>query len=201
MITHIYVAKLKPGVADTAVVAWLDALRGLRIDGMIELVCGFDLGLRVGNHDVAVTADFLSADAWHRYNDDTLHNQIRAEHAKPIVADQRRVQFIRNRHFEVPGDVRNVTLVDFKQDAPADQSAKAAQRLLQLRCHGMHHLDAGIDLGLQDGNATFGVICDFETPEAYNVYDADALHNEIRADDIAPYTATIRRVQFELDAD
>ena len=201
MITHIYVARLKPGVDDAAVVAWMDAIRGLRIDGMIELRCGSDLKLREGNHDVAITADFEDAAAWHRYNDDTLHNQIRAEHAKPIVADQRRVQFLRNRHFNVPGDVRNVTLLDLKADAPRDQGTRIAQRLLELNCRGMHHLDAGIDLGLQEGNASVGVVCDFESPEAYGVYDADDLHNRIRAEDVKPFAETIRRVQFELDAD
>ena len=201
MITHIYVAKLKPGVSDEKVTAWLDAIRGLSIEGMLELRCGPDLGLREGNYDVAITCDFVDQAAWHRYNDDTLHNQIRAEHAKPIVEDQRRVQFLRNRHFEVPGDIRNVTLIDFREDTPSDAATRAAQRLLELRCQGMHHLDAGIDLGLVGGNSSAGVICDFDSPEAYAVYDADALHNEIRAQDIKPFAAGIRRVQFELDAD
>lgn len=200
MITHIYVAKLKPGTPDDKIVAWLDAIRGLRIDGMLELACGADLGLREGNLDVAITADFTDAAAWHRYNDDKLHNEIRAEHAKPIVTDQRRVQFMRSRHFAVAGDIRNVTVIDLKEDAPSDQAAKVAERLLQLRCRGMHHLDAGIDLGLQTGNASLGVVCDFDSPEAYAVYDADDLHNRIRREHIFPFTEKVRRVQFELDA-
>jgi hypothetical protein len=201
LITHIYVAKLKPGVSDAQIAAWLDALRELRIEGMIELRRGVDLGLREGTLDVAVTADFENADAWHRYNDDALHNQIRAEYAKPIVADQRRVQFLRNRHFNVPGDIRNVTVIDFKDGAPSDQGAKLAQRLRQLSSRGMHHLDAGIDLGLQSGNGSVGVICDFDSTEAYAAYDADPLHNQIRAEDVKPFAETTRRVQFELDAD
>jgi len=201
LITHIYVAKLKPDTPDDKIVAWLDAIRGLSIEGMIELRCGADLGLREGNNDVAITADFVDAEAWHRYNDDRLHNEIRAEHAKPIVADQRRVQFMRNRHFEVAGDIRNVTVIDLKDAAPAEQGTRIAQRLLEIRCAGMHHLDSGIDLGLQTGNATMGVICDFESPEAYAVYDADELHNRIRAEDVKPHVDKIRRVQFELDAD
>ena len=200
MITHIYVAKLKPHTPDGKIVDWLDAIRGLKIDGMLELACGVDLGLREGNYDVAITADFVDAAAWHRYNDDQLHNEIRAEHAKPIVADQRRVQFLRNRHFEVAGDIRNVTIIDLKEDAPADQGAKVSERLLQLRCRGMHHLDAGIDLGLQTGNASLGVVCDFDSPEDYAVYDADELHNQIRREDVTPFTEKVRRVQFELDA-
>ena len=201
MITHIYVAKLKPGTPDEKIVAWLDALRTLRVDGMLELRCGVDLGLREGNYDMAITADFIDAQAWHRYNDDKLHNEIRAEHAKPIVTDQKRVQFMRNRHFETPGDVRNVTILDLKPDAPSDQGARIANRLLELRCEGMHHLDAGIDLGLVTGNGSAGVVCDFDSPESYAVYDADEKHNRIRREDVAPWAAAVLRVQFELDTD
>jgi hypothetical protein len=198
VITHIYVAKLKPGTSDEQVVAWLEAIQALEIEGMLELTCGPDLGIREGCWDVAITADFVDAAAWHRYNDDTIHNQIRNEQAKPIVEAQQRVQFERSRHFEVPGDIRNVTLLSLKADAPASQGENIAARLRQLRCKGMHHIDAGADLSLQQGNASVGVICDFDSPEAYAVYDADELHNEIREEDIKPYLEVVRRVQFEL---
>ena len=200
MITHIYVAKLKSGTSDTAVAEWLAAIQGLQIEGMRELVSGPDLGLREGNWDVAITADFVDAAAWHRYNDDALHNQIRADHAKPIVEGQKRVQFQRSRHFEVPGDIRNVTLLTLKPEAPPDQAVKLAGRLLTLRCRGMHHLDAGPDLGLVAGNASAGVLCDLDSPEAYAVYDADELHNQIRREDVAPFAQDVQRVQFELPA-
>jgi len=200
MITHIYVAKLKQGVSDEQVAAWMEAIATLRIDGMLELRLGADLGLREGNYDVAITADFTNAEAWHRYNDDQLHNQIRTEYAKPIVEAQQRVQFQRSRHFNVAGDIRNVTLITLRAGTPGTQTAKAAQRLAGLHCRGMHHIDAGVDLGLQEGNASAGVVCDFDSPEAYAVYDLDRLHNEIRQEDILPFTEGVRRVQFELDA-
>ncbi len=200
MISHIYVAKLKPGTSDDQVVAWLEAIQALDIDGMLEIRSGADLGLREGNWDVAITADFSDAAAWHRYNDDTIHNQIRADHAKPIVEAQQRVQFERSLRFEVPGDIRNVTLLSLAPDAPAGQAGKIAARLRQLRCRGMHHLDAGADLGLQDGNASAGVLCDFDSPEAYAVYDSDEVHKQIRAEDVKPYAGAVRRVQFELPA-
>jgi hypothetical protein len=198
LITHIYVAKLKAGTSDDQVATWLQAIDALKIEGMLEIRSGPDLGLREGNWDVAITADFSDAAAWQRYNDDALHNQIRNEHAKPIVEQQQRVQFQRSRHFDYPGDICNVTLVTLKPDAPAGQSEKAAERLRGLRCQGMHHIDAGPDLGYQKGNATAGVICDFDSPEAYAVYDLDGLHNEIREQDIKPYVAALQRVQFEL---
>jgi hypothetical protein len=198
LITHIYVAKLRPGTPDAAVADWLAAIQTLAIDGMSGLVSGPDLGLREGNWDVAITADFVDSDAWRRYNDDALHNQIRAEHAKPIVEAQQRVQFERSRHFDVSGDIRNVTLLGLTADAPEGQAGKLARRLVELRCRGMHHIDAGPDLGFQAGNASGGVICDFDSPEAYAVYDSDELHNTIRREDVQPYAETVRRVQFEL---
>jgi stress responsive alpha/beta barrel protein len=198
LITHIYVARLKPGTSDADVAIWLQAIDALDIEGMLEIRSGSDLDLREANWDVAITADFSDVAAWHRYNDDALHNQIRNEHAKPIVEAQQRVQFERSLHFKAPGDIRNVTLLAFRPDAPAGQGEKAVARLRQLRCKGMHHLDAGVDLGLQDGNASAAVLCDFDSPEAYNVYDLNELHNEIRAQDIKPFAETIRRVQFEL---
>jgi len=198
LITHVYVAKLKPGTPDAAVSTWLAAIDALDIEGMLEIRSGADLDLREGNWDVAITADFSDAAAWHRYNDDTLHNQIRSEHAKPIVEAQQRVQFQRSLRFEAPGDIRSVTLLTLKPDAPPGQGEKLAARLRQLRVKGMHNLDAGVDLGLQDGNASMGVICDFDSPEAYNAYDLDELHNQIRAEDVKPYAESVRRVQFEL---
>ena len=200
MITHIYVAKLKPGTSDDQVVAWLEAIQALQIDGMLEIQSGVDLGLREGNWDVAITADFTDVSAWHRYNDDALHNQVRSQHAKPIVEAQQRCQFERSRRFEVSGDIRNVTLATLRPDTPAGQAQKVALRLRELRCKGMHHLDAGVDLGLQEGNASSGVICDFGKPEDYAVYDSDPVHNEIREHDIKPFVEVIRRVQFELPA-
>jgi hypothetical protein len=198
LITHIYVARLKAGTTDAQVADWLAAIQGLEIDGMLEIVSGADLGLREGNWDVAITADFTDAAAWHRYNDDALHNQIRSELAKPIVEAQQRCQFERSLRFEVPGDIRNVTLTTLKPDAPVGQGEKVAALIRQLRVKGMHHIDAGVDLGLVPGNASGAVICDFDSPEAYTAYDLDELHNQIRERDLKPYLEAVRRVQFEL---
>ena len=200
MIRHIYVAKLKPGIADETIAAWGEAIRGMTSVGMLALDFGVDLGLREGNYDVAITADFANVEAWRRYDQDEHHNRIRAEHAKPIVEAQQRVQFESRSHREQPGDIRNVTLITLKPTTPEGQPERISHRLLGLRCKGMHHLDSGPDLGLQEGNATLGVVCDFDSPEAYAVYDADELHNQIRREDTQPHAEMVRRVQFELDA-
>jgi len=198
VITHIYVAKLKPDATDAQVAAWLEAIQGLEIGGMSELRCGVDLGLRDGNDDVAITADFEDAEAWRRYDQDELHNQIRAEHAKPIVESQQRCQFTRHFRFETLCDIRNVTLITFKADAPEGHAGHVAERLQGLKVPGLAHLDAGPDLGLAPGNASAGVICDFEGAEGYLAYDRDALHNRIRQEDVLPYVESARRVQFEI---
>ena len=198
MITHLYVAKLKPGTPDARVADWLEAIRGLVIPGMSELKAGVDLALREGNDDVAITADFDNVESWRRYDQDELHNQIRAEHAKPIVESQQRCQFTRHLHFDVLSDIRSVTLVTFKPETPEGHAERMAKRLQQLKVKGMEHLDAGPDLGLAPGNATAGVLCDFDDAESYRAYDADELHNRIRQEDVLPYVETARRVQFEL---
>src|SRR5207302_2211409 len=67
VITHRYVAKLKPGTLHARVADWLQAIRGLVIPGMSELKAGVDLALREGNDDVAITADFDNVESWRRY--------------------------------------------------------------------------------------------------------------------------------------
>jgi len=198
VITHIYVAKLRPDATDEKVAVWLEAIRGLQIDGLSELRCGVDLGLRDGNDDVAITADFEDVEAWRRYDQDELHNRIRAEHAKPVVESQQRCQFTRHFHFESLSDIRNVTLITFKPDTPEGQADRVAKRLNELKVPGLEHLDAGPDLGLAPGNASAGVICDFQGVEGYLAYDRDDLHNRIRQEDVLPYVESAHRVQFEI---
>ncbi len=194
LITHIYVAKLKPGTPSTQVDDWLDQIDRLSIAGMAGLQAGRDLGLREGNYDVAITADFEDADAWRRYNEDPLHNQIRAEHAMPIVEAQHRVQFEARRAHE-PGTIRNVTLIDYRTETGGESADSATERLRHLEVPGMDWIDAGADLGLHPGNASIGVICDFVDAAGYHAYDADDTHNAIRRD-IASHVIAARRVQI-----
>lgn len=197
MITHIYVAKLRSGTPDEKVDAWLAAIRTLEVAGMSNLACGRDAGIREGNHDVAITADFEDEAAWRRYDEDPLHNRIRAEHARPIVEDQQRCQF--EREGRPPGGkLRNVTMITLRPNAPAGQAELAAGRLAALSAEGMRHIDAGADLGFQPGNASAAVIADFDGAEGYHAYDREAVHNQIRRDDIFPFLDRVRRVQFDL---
>lgn len=196
LITHIYVAKIKPGTPAEKVRAWLSEIERLSIDGMHTLRGGVDLGLREGNYDLAITAEFADVQAWRRYDEDLLHNRIRAEHARPIVEAQRRVQFESGRDHP-PGSVRNVTLIDLKSEAAKETAGPIADRLANLEVTGMRWIDSGPDLGLQEGNATMGVVCDFDDAAGYHAYDADEPHNLIRRD-LRPVMTGATRVQFAL---
>jgi len=94
MIRNVVVGRLRPD-ADTALLdAGLAALREMRIDGMLGLDCGRDLGLRDGNWDYTVTADLTDEAAYRRYDEDAEHNRIRKELLGPVSEQIVRVQFI-----------------------------------------------------------------------------------------------------------
>ena len=54
---------------------------------------GRDLGLRDGNWDYAVVADFDDVDGWKAYAADAVHQQVIAERITPIITERTSVQF------------------------------------------------------------------------------------------------------------
>jgi hypothetical protein len=93
--------------------------------------------------------------------------------------------------------IRNIVLVELKPDA--DRSAVAALQdgFRSLNCPGTVSYTLGDDLGLRDGNWSYGIVADFADEAAYRAYDADAEHNRLRGL-LGPYTQRIARVQFSL---
>jgi hypothetical protein len=83
----------KPGTDAAVMDEVATRTRALAIDGMEALWAGRDLGLRPGNADAAVVADFHDADGYRRYDADEEHNRIRRELLAPIVERVVRVQF------------------------------------------------------------------------------------------------------------
>ncbi len=83
----------RPEAAPATIAELAAALRALRVDGMDWIQVEPDLGLREGNADLAVVADFDSIEAYHRYDQDEEHNRIRRELAGPNSAWVSRVQF------------------------------------------------------------------------------------------------------------
>ena len=94
MIRNIVVGRLRPDVSPEAVDQALQALLGLRPDGLIEMRAGRDAGLRDGNWGYAITADFVDEDAYRRYDLEEEHNRIRRELFAPISESIARVQFV-----------------------------------------------------------------------------------------------------------
>ena len=93
MIRNIVVGRLRRDAPPEAVEEALQALLGLRPDGLIEMRAGRDAGLRAGNWSYAITADFVDADAYRRYDLEEEHNRIRRELFDPISESIVRIQF------------------------------------------------------------------------------------------------------------
>lgn len=197
LIRHIYTATFKAGVSSAQVDEWWAALQTLSIPGMKNFVGGPDLGLRDGNADFALTADFDDVDGWRRYDEDEEHNRIRRELAAPITERGDRAQF------EVPkpsqnSPVRNVALFWRKSGVSDGELDEVCATLNLMRIEGMQAFHAGRDLGLRGGNADVGVFADLHDAEAYRRYDADEEHNRIRREMVAPLVERTVRVQFGL---
>jgi hypothetical protein len=73
----------------------VEALRRLREDvgGMTELVVAEDAGLRDGNADTVLIADFPDAEAYLHYAQDPVHLAVIAEHVRPWLAQRSSVQY------------------------------------------------------------------------------------------------------------
>ena len=73
----------------------VEALRRLREDvgGMTELVVAEDAGLRDGNADTVLIADFPDTEAFRRYAQDPVHQAVLSEHVRPWLATRSAVQY------------------------------------------------------------------------------------------------------------
>ena len=94
MIRNVVMGVVRDDVSDEQVEAALEAIRGLRVEGVeFEMLAGRDLGLREGNASFVLTADFADEDAYRAYDLDEEHNRIRREFFAPIAASIQRIQF------------------------------------------------------------------------------------------------------------
>ncbi len=69
------------------------ALRGVSTGGMLALTVGRDAGLRDGNAELGIVADFADEAAYRAYDEDAEHNRIRRELLAPILDHAERCQF------------------------------------------------------------------------------------------------------------
>jgi hypothetical protein len=93
--------------------------------------------------------------------------------------------------------IRNVVMVKMRAGYDEVWLAEHLRRLQALNFPGTAAYTAGCDLGLREGGWTFAIVADFVDADAYRAYDADELHNALRAE-LAPHTQQVARVQFQL---
>jgi Stress responsive A/B Barrel Domain len=95
--------------------------------------------------------------------------------------------------------IRHVSLLTFASDARPEQVAAIEAALsalpdrLPIRAYAF-----GRDLALSEGNATFGVVADFDDADDYFTYRDDPEHQRILADLIRPILASRTAVQYEV---
>ena len=88
--------------AKKAVVAALTSLSS-QIPGVRDMRMGPDLGLRPGNFDFAVTADFDDEDAYLLYRDHPAHEKVVVELIRPVMAERAGILFRSDTNAVAPG--------------------------------------------------------------------------------------------------
>jgi stress responsive alpha/beta barrel protein len=95
--------------------------------------------------------------------------------------------------------IRHVSVFTFVADATNVQVQAVVDALATLRARlRAKEYSFGPDLGLNDGNASFVVVADFETVDDYHAYLDDPEHQRILAELIRPILASRTAVQYEV---
>lgn len=94
MIRHVVLIRYRSPVPAQQVDDIRAALDALPAPGRITLSMGVDLGLRDGNMDLAIVADFVDEDSYRTYDRDPAHERIRREMIAPIAERMERCQFL-----------------------------------------------------------------------------------------------------------
>jgi Stress responsive A/B Barrel Domain len=92
VIRNVVMGKLKDGATREEAERALAAIVALEPAGCLDMRVGLDAGLREGNWDFLITADFADVDAYRRYDLDEEHNRIRRELFAPIAQEINRIQ-------------------------------------------------------------------------------------------------------------
>ena len=94
MFRHVVVFRFKPGTSDQQVDAIERGLAGLpaRLPEMRSYAYGRDLGIREGNGDFAVVAEFDDEAAWLVYQQDEEHRRVIEQLIVPVTAERHAVQ-------------------------------------------------------------------------------------------------------------
>ena len=92
--------------------------------------------------------------------------------------------------------IRNVVMIKMNDGYDREWLAGLLVRFQTMNCPGTVAYTIGMDLGLREGGWTFAIVADFVDEAAYRAYDADELHNSLRAE-LAPHVEQVARVQFQ----
>lgn len=93
MIRNVVLGRLRADADPDRLDRGLVGILALRLEGMSQVRVGRDAGLRPGNWDYAITADFTDVEAYQRYDQDDEHNRLRREFFGPLSAEIARLQF------------------------------------------------------------------------------------------------------------
>ncbi len=95
MLRHVALFRWRPGTTEEQVRAVEEGLA--RLPGLIPEIrdyrFGPDAGLREGNYDFAVVADFDDVEAWRRYVEHPDHQAVLTDLIRPIAESRHSVQF------------------------------------------------------------------------------------------------------------
>lgn len=94
MIRHLVLMKLRDGVSDERFEEVRAALDALRFERRLAFTMSRDAGLREGNMDAALIADFPDEQAYRDYDADPEHDRVRRELLAPIVERMERCQLV-----------------------------------------------------------------------------------------------------------
>ena len=92
MIRNVVLAKLTAGYDTAEVDRIQNGLRALNCPGTVRYTVGTDAGLREGNWDFVIVADFEDVAAYRGYDEDPAHNELRSRLA-PFIEQIARAQF------------------------------------------------------------------------------------------------------------
>lgn len=93
MIRHIVLLRLNAAATAERVAQIQSELAALDCPGRMTFTMGLDLGLRPGNMDLGIVADFESQEAFAAYDIDPEHDRIRRELIAPVAERLERCQF------------------------------------------------------------------------------------------------------------
>jgi hypothetical protein len=95
LVRQVVLVRWNEAASDEAKRAVADALAQLpgQIAGVRDMRMGGDLGLRAGNFDFAVTADFDDEDAYLFYRDHPAHQKVVVDLIRPVMAERAGILF------------------------------------------------------------------------------------------------------------